>query len=595
MTPRPSPELVTLQRALIGRFSLVRELGRGGMGIVFLARDVALDRNVAIKLLPPQLAANSTHRQRFLREARLAAGLSHPNIVPIHLVEEAGDLVFFVMGYIDGETLGEHVRRRGPLPVDAVMRIVQQVAWALGHAHSRGVVHRDVKPDNILLERDTGRAVVSDFGIAGGGASTTPVAGNPIGTPLYLSPEQAAGAPGDVRSDLYALGVTAWYALTGQYPHAGPSVAALLVQKATLPARSVREVRTDIPPAIAEAIGRCLAKAPADRWPDGEALARHVDQLRGRRAVVPARVRAFVRITLPLGTEVAGATTAGLSALGMMAVLSRGGLIDALFAQAIALPMVGLALAYAGIRAGQSGTMLLDVVREGHDHETVARALLDEEREQALEHDGRDATQRRRDALWYGSLGVAKSAAVLWVAGSPLPDWLTVPAALFSVVIPTVTVLKVWHLLRPGPGRWPQLLRGRMGAGLMKVMRRFASPATPAAIESAPTATLLGGAIEDLFEALPDHARRDLADLPTLARGLQVEAARSAERDDDASRARAASIATALETIRLELLSLQAGLRDVPDVTRYLKEARQLGERIDAFVGTPAPESTPSA
>lgn len=592
MTDRPAPEFLALQRALIGRFSLVRELGRGGMGIVFLARDVALDRNVAIKLLPPSLAAQPANRVRFLREARLAAGLSHPHIVPIHLVDEADDLVFFVMGYVDGETLGDRIRRRGPRPVEEVLRIVQQVAWALGHAHARGVVHRDVKPDNILIERDTGRAIVSDFGIAGGGGTNTPTDGIAIGTPLYLSPEQAAGVSGDARSDLYALGVTAWYALTGSYPHAGTAVAALLVQKTTRPARSVRDARANVPPAVADTIDRCLAMAPADRWPDGETLARQVDQLRGRRTnLAPARVRAFVRTAVPLGTEVAAATTAGLSALGMMTILSRGGLIDALFAQALALPLVGFALAYAGIRVGQAGTMLLDVVRDGHDHATVARALVDEEQEQALERDGRAETLRRRDALWYGSLGSAKTAAALWLAGTSLPEWVTVPCALLAVVIPTVTVLKVWHIVRPGPGRVSRMLRGRVGASVMRLMRRFAAPSPARRIDNAPTATLLGGAIEELFQALPDQARRELADLPALARGLQTEAVRNAARDDDASRVRATNIATALETLRVELLSLQAGLRDIPDVTRHLDEARRLGERVDRAVG--ALEVTP--
>jgi serine/threonine-protein kinase len=149
---QPSPEFLALQEACAGRYSLIRELGRGGMGIVFLARDLALERLVAIKLLPPNLAESPGSREEFLREARTAAGLAHPHIVPIHSVESVGQLVFFVMGFVDGETLGERVRRNGPLPVGEAMRVVQEVAWALNHAHARGVVHRDVKPDNVLLE-----------------------------------------------------------------------------------------------------------------------------------------------------------------------------------------------------------------------------------------------------------------------------------------------------------------------------------------------------------------------------------------------------------------------------------------------------------
>ena len=589
--PSSAPEFLRLQRALLGRFSLVRELGRGGMGIVFLARDVALDRNVAIKLLPPQLAALPDHRDRFLREARLAAGLSHPHIVPIHLVDVVDDLVFFVMGYIDGETLGERIRRRGPSPVDEVIRIVQQVSWALGHAHARGIVHRDVKPDNILLERDSGRAVVSDFGIAGAAGAHTPADGVALGTPLYLSPEQAGGARGDARSDLYALGVTAWFALTGHHPHQGVGGAALMLQKATQPAPSLRALRPDLPRPVAEAIDRSLAMDPAARWPDGESLALHLERLRGRRAAVPARVRTFVMTTMPLASEIAAAATASLSALGMMAVLSRGGLIDAMYAQALALPIVALSLAYAGVRAGQSALLLMDVVRDGHDHDTVARALLDEEREQQLDLDARAIEGRRRDAWWYGSLGAVKTAALLLAAGTSLPEWITVPAALGAVIVPTVTVLKVWQTLRPGPRRWPRLLRGRLGAGIMRLMQLLTRRSPARSVDDAPTVTLLGGAIEALFVALPEVARGQLADLPVLARGLQREAARAAAIDDDAARERAASIATALETLRLELLSLQAGLHDVPEVTRHLEEARRVGERVDAMLLHP--EATP--
>ncbi len=578
--PRPSPEFLALQRALIGRFSLVRELGRGGMGIVFLARDVALDRNVAIKLLPPHLAALPNYRQRFLREARLAAALSHPHIVPIHLVDEVDDLVFFVMGFIDGETLGERVRRRGPLAAQEVARIVQQVAWGLAHAHARGVVHRDVKPDNILLERESGRAVVTDFGIAGGDAAVTPADGEPLGTPLYLSPEQAAGASGDARSDLYALGVTAWFALTGSHPHPATALPALLLRKSTAPAPSIRSARADLPPALSNAIDRSLAQHPAERWPDAESLA-HALEVGGARSSVPPRIRAFVRVTMPLGTELAASATASVAALGMMAVLSQGGLIDAIIAQALAVPMIALALAYGAIRAGQSGMALLDVVREGHDHDTVARAVAEEERELALEVDPAREAQRARDAWWYGTLGTAKTGAALFIASTSLPTWITVPCAIGAVIIPTVQVLKVWSIMRPGPGRWPGLVRGRLGRSIMSLMRRFVGDAGGAVREHAPTITLLGGAIDEVYRALPDEKRRALGDLPALARQLQRDASAAAAASDPASRERAASVAAALEAIRVELLFLQAGLRDVRDVTQQLDAARQLGERVD--------------
>jgi serine/threonine-protein kinase len=209
---QPSDEFLALQAALAGEYSLQRELGRGGMGIVYLARDVQLDRDVAIKVLPSHLARTEASRERFLREARTAAGLSHPHIVPIHRVGESAGFVYFVMSYVEGETLGERLRREGPLPAADATRVLREVAWALAYAHGRGIVHRDVKPDNILLEAGTGRALVTDFGIAHGGANAEIATdrGKIMGTAHFMSPEQAAGEPIDGRSDLYSLGVVGY-------------------------------------------------------------------------------------------------------------------------------------------------------------------------------------------------------------------------------------------------------------------------------------------------------------------------------------------------------------------------------------------------
>src|SRR5687767_7715295 len=199
------PLFIAFQQALSGRYSIDRELARGGMGIAYLAHEVHLDRLVAIKLLPPERGRQPEVRERFLREARLAAKLSHPNIIPIHAVEESGGFVYYVMAFVEGETLADRVRNRGPLSSSEAARVLREVAWALAYAHGQGLVHRDVKPDNVLLERSSGRALVADFGIARQvevpGMSGE---GELVGTPEYMSPEQAMAEATDGRSDLYS-------------------------------------------------------------------------------------------------------------------------------------------------------------------------------------------------------------------------------------------------------------------------------------------------------------------------------------------------------------------------------------------------------
>ncbi len=288
-------EFLELQEYLSGRYSIERELGRGGMGIVLLARDVALDRLVAIKLLPPALAADDAFRERFLREARTAAGLSHPNIVSIHTVEQHGHLVFFVMGFVDGETLRERVERAGPLGPRHAMRLMQDVAWALTYAHQRGVIHRDVKPDNIMIEQGTDRALVTDFGIALGRRDPGDGAGEVIGTARYMSPEQACGEPVDARSDLYSLGATFFYAVSGRAPIEGKTLPVILARQAAEPAPAIRTLLPNLPAKLAEVIDRSLSKAPDDRWPSGDEVARVLEAARGRHLRAPPLIRSFVR------------------------------------------------------------------------------------------------------------------------------------------------------------------------------------------------------------------------------------------------------------------------------------------------------------
>jgi serine/threonine-protein kinase len=273
---------VRLAAALGDAYTIEGEIGRGGMGVVYRARDERLQRRVAIKVLPPELAFQQDIRQRFTREAQTAARLSHPHIVPIHTVGEGQGLVYFVMGYVDGESVAARIRRRGRLPVEEARRIMKETADALSAAHALSVIHRDIKPDNILLEGTRGRVMVTDFGIAkalssSSGATLTGI-GVAIGTPAFMSPEQAAGDRDiDGRSDLYSLGIVTYQMLTGDLPFSAPSVAGILMKQITEVAPDLRRVRPDIPEDLALAVARCLEKDPQNRWPSADALRRALE------------------------------------------------------------------------------------------------------------------------------------------------------------------------------------------------------------------------------------------------------------------------------------------------------------------------------
>jgi eukaryotic-like serine/threonine-protein kinase len=272
------PEGEALARALAGQYAFECEIGRGGMGIVYRARDLKLDRLVAIKVLPPYIERDSEVRERFLREARTAASLSHPNIVPIYRADEIDGHVFFAMAYVDGESLGQRIRTLGPMPPDEAVPLLKDIARALDYAHGRSVIHRDVKAENILIDRVTGRALITDFGIARVAAAASMTAtGQLLGTVWYMSPEQVMGQPIDGRSDFYALGVVGYYALTGHFPFEYEAPAAVLVAHATKPPPPLATMASHVPLGIASVIDRCLAKDPASRYQTGEALASALD------------------------------------------------------------------------------------------------------------------------------------------------------------------------------------------------------------------------------------------------------------------------------------------------------------------------------
>jgi serine/threonine-protein kinase len=273
-------ELTARSRALSPDFTLDCEIGRGGMGVVYRGMDVRLERPVAIKVLPEPLAEVADIRERFLREARTAAKLSHQNIVPIYRADELRGVVFIVMAYVEGESLAERLAKGGALPARELVPILRDVASALDHAHAHGVVHRDVKPENILLERSSGRALVTDFGIARlAEAKPLTATGQVLGTVHYMSPEQISGESVDGRSDLYSLGVVAFRALTGRLPFDNETASAVLVAHVVKPAPLVRDVMPGAPLALAEVIDHCLAKDPAARSAAGAPIAPLFDAL----------------------------------------------------------------------------------------------------------------------------------------------------------------------------------------------------------------------------------------------------------------------------------------------------------------------------
>ena len=281
-----------VERALTASYELDCEIGRGGMGVVYRAKDRGLKRLVAIKLLPPELAFRSEIKSRFLREAETAAQLSHPNIVPIYTVHEQNGLVFFVMAYISGDNLAKRLHERGVLTIDETRKILRDVGDALSYAHERGVVHRDIKPDNILLDAVTGRPMVTDFGIAramdSSGDSRLTATGMAIGTPAYMSPEQAAGDREiDGRSDLYSLGVLGYQMLTGEPPFSAGSTPAMLVKHISETPIPVQQRRSDVPTDLARTVMMLLEKEPKNRFPTASALVAALDAREAPQARAP--------------------------------------------------------------------------------------------------------------------------------------------------------------------------------------------------------------------------------------------------------------------------------------------------------------------
>jgi serine/threonine-protein kinase len=522
--PAYSREFLDLQTALTGRYTLERELGRGGMGVVFLARDVGLDRPVAVKLLPPYLAAQPLIRERFLHEARLVARLSHPNIVTVFAVEEHQDLVFFVMAYVRGETLSQRVGRSGPLPPATATRMIQEVAWGLGYAHANGVIHRDVKPDNIMLDQASGRAMITDFGVAraADGQSLTG-AGQLIGTPQYMSPEQAYGQPVDGRSDLYSLGATAFYALTGRPLFDGPSPIAVVTKQLNEPPPPLAGVRPDLPPQLTRAVDRCLAKDPNDRFATGEELAEALVATGLTERDVPAPIRHYFR----QGRSVALAWLM-LVALGLwfgrwirvppdpFSRITAG----ALLAIAVLWPVGFL------IRTARSA------LRSGHTFDDVRTAAALEARVLAEEsravYGGEFSSDLRRTR----------------------EDWLRVLSGPFGRL---VFRLAGFGLVAPAPSPRP---------------------------DSKPAERILKSGAVRLFNELPSELRERFGELPDVGEELccRVEELR----DEPGQQEELTRVIGALERLRLDLMRLKAGEGSPDQVSAAIDAAVRLNQETGA-------------
>ena len=612
----PGADFLALQQALVGRYSLERELGRGGMGLVYLAHEVALDRPVALKLLPPAYAAEPSHRERFLREARTAAKLSHPHIVPIHAVDEVDDFVFFAMAYIDGETLGERVRNRGPLRGKEAVRVLREVAWALAYAHAEGVIHRDVKPDNILLERDSGRALVTDFGIAQvGHEPRTSGSEEVLGTAEFMSPEQAAAGEVGGGADLYSLGAVGFYSLTGRFPFEANSSVAVLAKHVTEPAPPVASVAPEVPTKLAHAIDRCLRKSPEDRFPDGGALAEALGQGTDVARQLPIPVRVFINRVRGMASAVPLFLILWMVIVMIPLLLGETGspvpILPLVVSLSIGLPLAALGLYARRLLAAGYG---IDDARRG------LQADVERHLEEIRFEFGKGFTtvDKFLRVLTWGAFSVSIPAlfAGIW-SGSEDLFFLFVGSVDVGILSAIFAGFRNKRQRDRVGETLLSLLKGKVGDWMFKLGGiGLGAKALSAGGAHRPTEVAIGLAADRLFDELPKSLKRELKGLPETVRRLEADAKSMrqqveelstvlAEIGDDTERVgaeervelradveetrdeaknRMTDAVSALETIRLGLLRLHAGDGNVETLTLQLGSARDVSADIERLL-----------
>ena len=612
MRDTPDVDFIAVQEALAGEYSLERELGRGGMGIVYLAREARLARSVAIKVLPPALAARADLREAFLRESQTVARLSHPNIVPVYAAGERGGFVYIVMAYVDGISLGERVRTRGPLLPGQVARMLREVAWALAYAHSAGIVHRDVSAENIMLERGTDRAIVMDFGIASAMMTAALTDdGRVMGNAHYLSPEQAVGEPVDARSDLYSLGVCGFFAITGRLPFDGATPEEIVAQHLTSPAPSVARVTSAVPPRLAATIDRCLAKEPAQRFHNAESFAEAIDLAFEHAKEIP----------MPLGVWI----SQGEKETGPRAMLVTWGLVAGSLGSVVVhspwLVPVGV-LTTAGISCLPIVTRLRRVLKQGYTVDDLHVALRERElvRTEELRYERQFSSVPLSPALRVILLVSSSS----WVAQSWIARHASSASGLSPRFLNVALVLSAGFAVISTMGLAGQFALQRLASPLAELKIRFwkspwgervaklagvgLTPATrPALVSRMLTEVALGRATDHLYQSLPKAVRKELAALPdtvlrlernattlrasidsfdehlaAFERGGRRDAAVEAELREarELAAGRLGQTIAALESIRLDLLRLQLGRLGVESVTASLEAARHVGTQI---------------